>query len=306
MTAIRWHSLQEAQEGLKLLHNSGKTIGSIHTLGALHTGHGKLISLAAQENDTVIVTIYPNIAQLPPGSSYVYDIEKDCSFAAEHGATHLITPPTEDIYPDSYRTFFDQGEQYKRLDGTVTPYLFRGMITMSTRWIIFTRPTRTYWGLKDIGQVILVKRAIKDLLIDTIVREVPCVRYKSGMAISSRMMNKPEAVIKEFNRAYHALEAARKSMASGLRDTKQLIEQMRSIIDEKSLKHFKLQYIKIADPNDFIEPEIIQVPAIFQIVMALGDRNWFEGFYLRTEQELHTGPETIWLDDMYPIFSEQG
>ena len=304
MTVVRWFSLEEAREGLKLLNNSNKTTGSIHTLGALHEGHGKLITLSSQENDNTIVTIYPNIAQLPPGSSYIYDVEKDCEFAIAHGATHLITPSTQDMYPDSYCTFFDQGEQYRRLDGAITPYLFRGMITMSTRWLIFTRPTRTYWGLKDIAQVILVKRAVKDLLIDTSVREVPCVRYKSGMAISSRMMNKPEAVIKEFNRAYYALEAARKSMMNGVRSTDELINIMRDIINETTLQHFKLQYIKITDPNGFSEPDTIEVPAIFQIVMALGDRNWFEGFYLRTEKELNEGPETIWLDAMYPDFSD--
>lgn len=304
MTAIRWYSLREAKAGLDLLHTSGKSIGTIHTLGALHEGHSKLINLGAKENDYVIVTIYPNIAQLPRGSRYVHDIEQDCRFAADHGATHLITPTTADMYPNSYCTFFDQGDQYKRLDGTVTPYIFRGMITMSVRWLIFTRPTRTYFGLKDIAQAILVKRAVQDLLIDTIIREVPCVRYRSGMAISSRMMNRPESVIKEFNRAYHALDAGRKLMASGLRDSKQLIESMRNVIDESSLNHFKLQYIKIAKPVDFVEPDIIDIPAIFQIVMALGDRNWFEGFYLRSDHELYNGPETIWLDDMYPIFNK--
>lgn len=303
MTAIRWYSLEEAKAGLTALHATGKSIGTIHTLGALHEGHSKLINQAAKENDFVIVTVYPNIAQLPPGSTYVYDVEQDCRFAAEHGATHFITPTTQDMYPDAYRTFFDQGEQYKRLDGAVTPYIFRGMITMSVRWLIFTRPTRTYFGLKDIAQAILVKRAAQDLLVDTIIREVPCVRYKSGMAISSRMMNKPESVIKEFNRAYHALDAGRKLMASGTRNSQHLIEAMRHVIDEPSLKHFKLQYIKVAKPVDFVEPDTADIPAIFQIVMALGDRNWFEGFYLRSEQELQNGPETIWLDDMYPIFS---
>lgn len=299
----RWESIKEAKSGLRHLHATAQTTGSIHTLGALHEGHGKLIEMAAKENDNVIVTIYPNIAQLPPGSTYAYDVEKDCKFAAAHGATHLITPPTEDMYPDAYRTFFDQGDQYDRLDGTVTPYLFRGMITMSTRWIIFTRPTNTYWGLKDIGQVILVKRAVDDLLIDTNVREVPCVRYKSGMAISSRMMDKPESVIKEFNRASQALEKARLCMVDGVRNSTELVELMRDSIDEQSLQHFKLKYIKVAKPKDFVESTKVEIPTILQIVMDLNGRNWFEGYYLRTDEELHNGPETIWLNDTYPKFS---
>ena len=193
MSVVIWKSLKEAKEGLDKLRKEGKTIGSIHTLGALHIGHGKLIELSAQENDCTVVTVYPNIKQLAPGSKYEYDPEADCKFAGEHGATHVICPQTEDIYPEDFRTYLDQGECYNRLNGTAVPYLFKGMITMSVRWILFTKPTRTYWGLKDIGQVILVERALKDLFQDDIIfRPVPCVRYKSGIAISSRLMNLPE------------------------------------------------------------------------------------------------------------------
>ena len=66
MSVIRWNSLKEAKEGLNELHKQGKTIGSIHTLGALHIGHGKLIELSAKENDCTVISIYPNVAQLAP------------------------------------------------------------------------------------------------------------------------------------------------------------------------------------------------------------------------------------------------
>ena len=186
MSAVIWNSLADARKGLKELHKQGKTIGSIHTLGALHIGHAQLIELSAKENECTVISIYPNVAQLAPGSKYEYDIDKDCKFAEEHGATHIICPKTEEIYPDDFRTYLDQGECYQRLNGVAVPYLFKGMITMSVRWILFTRPTRTYWGSKDIGQVILVERALKDLFQDDIiVREVPTVRYKSCLLYTS-------------------------------------------------------------------------------------------------------------------------
>ena len=139
MSAVRWNSLEEAREGLKELHKEGKTIGSIHTLGALHIGHAQLIELSAKENECTVISIYPNVAQLAPGSKYEYDIDKDCKFAEEHGATHIICPKTEEIYPEDFRTYLDQGECYQRLNGVAVPYLFKGMITMSVRWILFTR-----------------------------------------------------------------------------------------------------------------------------------------------------------------------
>lgn len=299
----RWRSLSEAREGLEALRRSGTTIGSVHTLGALHEGHGRVIRMGADQNKAMVVSVYPNIAQLPPGSKYEYDIDKDCAIAQTYGATHVITPDESEMYPEDYKTFFDQGEMYSRLDGTVTPYLFRGMITMSTRWIIFTRPTKTYWGLKDIGQVILVKQAVKDLMVGSKVVEVPCVRYKSGMAISSRMMNKPEAVIKEFNIAYHALQAGRRAILDGILSTREIVAKMYAVIESTPSRHFNLEYIKVALPHDFSEPETIEgAPVILQIVMSINGRFWFEGFYIRNEKELREGPETIWLDSEYPEF----
>ena len=306
MSAVIWNSLKEAKEGLNKLHKEGKTIGSIHTLGALHVGHGKLIEMSSEENDCTVISIYPNIAQLAPGSKYEYDIEKDCKFAEEHGATHIICPKTEEIYPEDFRTYLDQGECYKRLNGTAQPYLFKGMITMSVRWILFTRPTRTYWGLKDIGQTILVERALKDLFQDDIiVREVPCVRYKSGIAISSRLMNQPENKIKEFRRLNEACEKARKALLNGETNANKIKEIIKNEITREPLKYFSIEYIKVAKPLDFTEPEKITLPIIFHVDLTDGKKMYFDGLFIRNEDELKNGPPVIWLDDEYPPFLKE-
>ncbi|CDE24333.1 putative pantoate-beta-alanine ligase [Clostridium sp. CAG:440] len=306
MSAVIWNSLKEAKEGLNKLHKEGKTIGSIHTLGALHIGHGKLIEMSSKENDCTVISIYPNIAQLAPGSKYEYDIEKDCKFAEEHGATHIICPKTEEIYPEDFRTYLDQGECYKRLNGTAQPYLFKGMITMSVRWILFTRPTRTYWGLKDIGQTILVERALKDLFQDDIiVREVPCVRYKSGIAISSRLMNQPENKIKEFRRLNEACEKARKALLNGETNANKIKDIIRNEITREPLKYFSIEYIKVAKPLDFTEPEEITLPIIFHVDLTDGKKMYFDGLFIRNEEELKNGPPVIWLDEEYPPFLKE-
>lgn len=306
MAVTVWYSLKDAKEGLEKIRREGKTIGSIHTLGALHEGHGKLIELSSIENDCTVVTVYPNVKQLTPGSVYVYDEKADCIFAEKHGATHIICPKTEDIYPEDFRTFLDQGECYKRLNGTAVPYLFKGMITMSVRWILFTKPTRTYWGLKDIGQIILVERALKDLFQDDIIiRPVPCVRFKSGIAISSRLMNLPEEKIKEFKRLSDATEKARKALLNGENNAQKLKQIMIDEITSKPLKYFNLEYVKIAKPLDFVEPEFVTLPIIFHIDMNDGNKNYFDGLYIRNEEELRDGPPVIWLDDEYPPFEKE-
>lgn len=300
---IRWNTYEDALQGIRALKKTEKSIGTVHSLGDLHIGHGKVIEQAAEENDYVIVTIYPNKEQLAPTHKYVYNPEKDCQYAASCGATHLITLKEDEIYPSSYCTFLNQGEIYSRLDGIVMPTLFRGMITMSIRWIIFTRPTRTYFGLKDIAQYLLVRQAVRDLMIDTEVVAVPCVRYRSGIAISSRLMYLSIDKLQEFKRVYLALEEGRKIIASGFTEADEIINKMRKLLNPESFKYFTLKYIKLADPNDLTEPKIVSLPLIIHIVLSDGEKNYFEGHLIQSHKELINGPETIWLEDDFPVMS---
>ena len=177
---------------------------------------------------------------------------------------------------------------------------------MSVRWILFTRPTRTYWGLKDIGQVILVERALKDLFQDDIiVREVPTVRYKSGIAISSRLMNLPEKKIKEFKRLSDACQEGRKAILAGETNAQKVKDIMTEYLTKEPMKYFDVEYIKIAKPLDFTEPEEITLPIIFHIDLTDGKKRYFDGLFIRNEEELRNGPPVIWLDDEYPPFVKE-
>ena len=119
--ALHLPSLAAAREPLRQLWASGGAIGSVHTLGALHEGHARVIEMAANENDHVVVTVYPNKAQLAPGTRYRYDLERDVAFAFQHGATHVVSSDDAEMYPPDYVTVLDQGERTSRIDGTVLP-----------------------------------------------------------------------------------------------------------------------------------------------------------------------------------------
>jgi pantoate--beta-alanine ligase len=288
--------LDEARRQLRLLWASGTEIGSVHTLGALHAGHARVIETAAAENQAVVVTIYPNKAQLTPGTTYRYNLERDAELAFRHGATHVFAPSGDEVYPAHYRTFLDQGECYQRLDGTVVPFLFRGMITMSVRWISFVRPTRTYWGLKDIGQTLLVRRAVEDLFIDTTIRQVPCVRRPDGVPISSRLSGRSASDLAEVARVYEALDAGRRLLAAGERRSSAVIAAMRSVLHSPPLETFRECYVKVAEPQDFSEPDAVTLPCILHIVVTDGTINHFDGLLLRSHDDLQQGPPMWWLE----------
>lgn len=296
---VRLASLPAARSALRELWRSGGTIGSVHSLGALHEGHGKVIELAAAENDHCVVTIYPNEAQLAPGSRYEYDVERDVAFAVARGATHVITPARGEMYGDSYRTFLDQGECHRRLDATVVPFLFRGMITMCIRWMNFVRPTRAYWGLKDLGQALLVRRAVEDLLLDCEVREVPCVRYRSGIPISSRLMRLDRESLAEVAEVYRALKKGLAVAASGETAASAVRRATEEHLGSVPLRRFRVHYVKLVDAVDFADLDELRFPFILHCAVTNGAINHFDGLLVRRPEDLG-GTDVLWLDETYP------
>lgn len=285
--------LAEARQQIREIHARGKTLGSIHTLGALHEGHSRVIETAAGENDEVLVTVYPNKAQLAPGTRYRYDLAADVQRALASGATIVVSSDDIEMYPPAYRTFLDQGVYYSRMDGTILPHLFRGMVTMCLRWIIFCRPTRTYWGMKDIGQALLVQRAVADLMVDTTVRTVPCVRYANGIPVSSRLMTLDREALDEVERIFPSLEHGRTKVLGGCNDPREIEASVRSMIERGGLKHLQLRYCMLVDPLDFATKEDCRPPFILHTGSSTKSVNHFDGLYIPDEATLASGTPII-------------
>jgi pantothenate synthetase len=230
----------------------------------------------------------------------VHDVDRDVEFAWSHGATHVISGRDEELYPDTYRTFLRQEPAMHRLDAKTIDYLFPGMITMSVRWIIFVRPHRTYWGEKDIAQSILVRRAVSDLLIDTEVRRVPCVRFRSGIPISSRLLRLDRSSLIEVRQVYRALEAGRAEAANGDRTAGGVLGRVRATLDDLPLAHFSLCHATLASPVDFTDLEVARPPFILHVAMTDGVIFHFDGLLIETKHELHDGARVLWLDEEWP------
>jgi pantoate--beta-alanine ligase len=287
-------SLKDSREYLSEIRSNRETIGTIHTLGALHEGHGALIKQSATENKNTIVTIYPNKIQLVSGTKYKYDLDKDTEFAFKSGATAVISSSDEEMFPFNYITYIEQGLSQERLAGSVLPGIIKGMITGCIRWINFTQPTRSYFGLKDIEQLILVKRAVNDLFINTQIVQVPCVRFKNGVPISSRLMDLNTEVLIDVAVLYEIIMLSRKHIANGEKDATKIIHFIESEL-RKNLKYFSILLICITDTIDFSDIAVIQIPFIIRIGIKYGTIKHFDGQLITSEYELQNGNSVIWL-----------
>jgi pantoate--beta-alanine ligase len=288
-------SVAEARPMLRNLWRSGATVGSIHTLGALHNAHGELIKRSSAENNHTIVTIYPNKIQLFEGCVYRYDLDEDIDLAEQCGATIVIASDDAEMYPPGYATFIDQGERAHRLNSSIFDYASRGQVTGAIRWISLCRPTRSYFGMKDIEQSLLVQRAVADLLIDCDIRHVPCVRDRAtGIPVSSRLRFLSPERLHEVGTVYHALESGRRAILAGITDTGTILSGIREHLD-KSLSTFDIVYLTLVDATDFHPIGSARLPFILHCAISDGSLTHFDGLCIRSDDELTNSPEVIWI-----------
>ncbi len=187
-------------------------VGLVPTMGALHAGHVALFRAARAESDTVVASLFVNPAQFDEGSdlaAYPRDEARDAEIAEREGVDVLFAPPPEEIYPAGFGTWVDVDETGS--EGATRPGHFRGVATVCLKLFNIVRPRRAYFGQKDAQQAIVVRRLVRDLDLDILIRVIPTVRDPDGLALSSRNVRLSPA---ERERALGLPRALAKAVAS--------------------------------------------------------------------------------------------
>ena len=77
--------------------------GFVPTMGALHAGHGSLVTRARADGRPVVVSIFVNPTQFGPNEDYARyprTLDSDCALLEPLGAAAVFVPPVEAIYPN--------------------------------------------------------------------------------------------------------------------------------------------------------------------------------------------------------------
>jgi len=186
MTRV-WHTLAEwidRRHGL-----SGRSIGFVPTMGALHRGHAALVERCRAENDTVVVSIFVNPSQFNDPRDldrYPRTLEKDLALLESLGADEVILPGAAELYPDGYHLRVETDAREPLLEGTFRPGFLQGVRTVVLKLLNLVRADRAYFGEKDFEQLRAVTELAREFFVET--RIVPCatVREESGLELSSR------------------------------------------------------------------------------------------------------------------------
>ena len=124
----------------------GKTdlrVGFVPTMGALHAGHLKLVDIAVESCDKVIVSIFVNPTQFGAGEDldkYPRQMDKDCSAVEEHGASAVFAPDASVMYPPGFSTTVPVDGFSSGLCGAFRPGHFSGVSTVCAVLFGIVRP----------------------------------------------------------------------------------------------------------------------------------------------------------------------
>ena len=102
---------------------SGRRVGFVPTMGALHAGHLSLVE-AAGDCDDVVVSIFVNPTQFGPGEDYTRyprTLESDCRLLADAGVRWVFAPPVDALYPDDDATRVTVDGPSQRWEGEHRP-----------------------------------------------------------------------------------------------------------------------------------------------------------------------------------------
>lgn len=171
------------------LQVSGRSVGLVPTMGALHDGHLSLVSKSLAMNDVTVVSIFVNPLQFDKEedlNNYPSDMQSDLSKLEAAGVDFVFKPLAADFYKAKPVVSISFGEMEQVLEGEFRPGHFGGVGVVVSKLFHIIPSNHAYFGLKDLQQFLLIKRMVEDLGFPVEVIGVETKREGSGLAMSSR------------------------------------------------------------------------------------------------------------------------
>jgi pantoate--beta-alanine ligase len=257
-----WTRTQRAQ---------GRRIGLVPTMGYLHEGHLALIDEARRRTDAVVLTIFVNPLQFGPQEDlarYPRDLPRDRALAAAHGVDALFVPSVEIMYPPGSEVRVVPGVTADRWEGAARPGHFAGVLTVVAKLFHLVEPDLACFGRKDIQQLTLVRRMVRDLDWPVEIVAIPTVREADGLALSSRNAYLSPPDRDRATTLSRTLSAAHQAFCEGERRASVLEERMRQQL--RSQPDIAVEYIAIVDP-EMLEPvTVVDAHTVVAIAARVG------------------------------------
>lgn len=251
------------------IRSSGKRIGLVPTMGALHYGHLSLVLASKSDCDATVVSIFVNPTQFAPNEDYdryPRTLEADIELLdAIDGVDLVFAPSPEAMYPKGFGSLVHVGGVTQSLEGSFRPTHFDGVTTVVLKLMNLARADAAYFGQKDFQQATVVKKMAADLNVPTEIVVCPIVREKDGLAMSSRNKYLSETQRRDATVLYESLCQAEFRIHSGERSAEKIKDEIQQMIGR--VPDTAIDYVAVVDPDSLIE--MSQVAGNTAILLAV-------------------------------------
>lgn len=238
--------MKEISRGCAETH---RKLGFVPTMGALHLGHLNLVEEAVKRADVTVVSVFVNPTQFGQGEDfdrYERDYDGDLEKLKRYGVDYLFYPAADDIYPDGFETTVSVGKLGDLLCGPFRPGHFDGVATVVLKLFNIVRPDFAVFGKKDYQQLMIVRKMVEDFDMEVEIVEMPIVRERDGLAMSSRNAYLSATERTRATAVNAALREIAERFVSGCDDCEILVSSAERILREAEIND--IDYLVIVDP----------------------------------------------------------
>jgi pantoate--beta-alanine ligase len=278
-------SAKEMTSLSKEVRRSGRTVGFVPTMGALHQGHLSLVRAAREQTDIVATSIFVNPTQFGPAedfSKYPRTFEKDSAMLAAEKTDYIFSPSVEEMYPKDATTWVDVEELSGKLDGRSRPGHFRGVTTVVSKLFNIVQPDMAFFGQKDAAQVAVIRKMVRDLNLDVEIVVCPIVRESDGLAMSSRNAYLNPEQRKQALVLSQALKKVEKLAVQGERNSEKLIGAGKQVIAEEP--SVRLDYFEIVNPDTLDPVADVNQGALVAVAAFVGTTRLIDNLLLSARE----------------------
>lgn len=269
MRTIR--TVAELRASLSGARREGRRIGLVPTMGSFHDGHLALMRRARSDSDVVVVSLFVNPSQFGPSEDfdrYPRDERRDLGLADGAGADVLFAPSVDTVYPDGFDTTVHVGGVTGDLEGARRGSShFDGVATVVAKLFNMVAPDAAYFGQKDVQQLHVIRRLVRDLDMPVEIVAVPTVRDADGLALSSRNAYLDPSERHRALALSRALAAADAAVAAGDRDAASVLAAARAELDARGVEP---DYLALRSAEDFSPAAAVNGRTVLAVAARVG------------------------------------
>jgi pantoate--beta-alanine ligase len=275
--------------------DNGLSVGLVPTMGALHAGHLSLVKSAAQETDSVLVTIFVNPTQFAPDEDlqqYPRDLEGDLQLLGSVATVTVFAPAVADMYPteNSGATDIESNKLDNvatRWEGERRPGHFLGVTTIVHKLFTLTKAQVAFFGRKDYQQLRVIERLTEEHQHNIKIVGCPIIREEDGLAMSSRNAYLTPTQRTQATAIYKGLQAASSMANSKEMAAAELQEVVRKQLGTAEIN--RIDYVAVVHPKSLEPLELLdrteqikqlKLGAIILVAVFVGNTRLIDNIYI--------------------------